>query len=84
MVITSMVSLLRVTVATIAFSVQASAQVMTVEESVIVDYRPVVARVEAGDTATARSRLQGVVSKLLVDEGSVVKTGDLVAQSCRG
>jgi RND family efflux transporter MFP subunit len=79
MVITSMFSLLRVTVAAIAFSVQASAQVMTVEESVIVDYRPVVARVEAGDTATARSRLQGVVSKLLIDEGSVVKAGDLVA-----
>jgi RND family efflux transporter MFP subunit len=79
MVITSMIPLLRMAVASIAFSVQASAQVMTVEESVIVDYRPVVARVEAGDTATARSRLQGVVSKLLVDEGSVVKTGDLVA-----
>ncbi len=77
--ITSVFSLLRVTAASVAFSVQASAQVMTVEESVIVDYRPVVARVEAGDTATARSRLQGVVSRLLVDEGSVVKTGDLVA-----
>ena len=37
------------------------------------------ARVEAADTATARSRLQGVVSRLLVDEGSVVKTGDLIA-----
>jgi RND family efflux transporter MFP subunit len=79
MVITSMIPLLRMAVASIAFSVQASAQVITVEESVIMDYRPVVARVEAGDTATARSRLQGVVSKLLVDEGSVVKTGDLVA-----
>tara|TARA_R110002020_G_scaffold316899_2_gene532422 strand:- start:233615 stop:234592 length:978 start_codon:yes stop_codon:yes gene_type:complete len=65
--------------ASLLLAMSAGAEVMTVNESVIVDYRPVVARVEAADTATARSRLQGVVSRLLVDEGSVVKTGDLIA-----
>ena len=77
--ITNVTSALAIFTASVAFAVQATAQVMTVEESVIVDFRPVVARVEAGDTATARSRLQGVVTRLLVDEGDVVKAGDLVA-----
>jgi RND family efflux transporter MFP subunit len=57
----------------------AHAQTVTVEESIVVDYRPVIARIEAGDTATARSRLQGVVTRLNVVEGQIVKAGDLVA-----
>ena len=61
------------------FSGGAFAQTFVVEERVVVDYRPVVARVEAGDTATARSRLQGIVSQLSIDEGQVVKKGELVA-----
>ncbi len=66
-----------------AFAVMAAplalGQVRVVEEATIVDYRPVVARIEAGDTATARSRLQGVVTRLSIDEGDEVKTGDIVA-----
>ncbi|MBK8196737.1 MAG: HlyD family efflux transporter periplasmic adaptor subunit [Acidobacteria bacterium] len=57
----------------------AHAQPLTVEEAVVVDYRPVIARIEAGDTATARSRLQGVVTQLNVVEGQIVKAGSLVA-----
>jgi RND family efflux transporter MFP subunit len=57
----------------------AHAQPITIEESLVVDYRPVVARIEAADTATARSRLQGVVTKLTVDEGDEVEAGAVVA-----
>ncbi len=57
----------------------AFAQVLAVEETIVVDYRPVIARIEAGDTATARSRLQGVVTRLNVVEGQIVKAGDVVA-----
>lgn len=57
----------------------ACAQSLTIQESIVVDYRPVVARVEASDTATARSRLQGVVTRLSIDEGDVVKAGEVVA-----
>ena len=57
----------------------ATAQVIEIEESAVVDYRPVVARIEAADSATARSRLQGVVTRLNIDEGDVVSSGDLVA-----
>ncbi len=53
--------------------------ILTIEESVVVDYRPVVARIEAGDTAMARSRLQGIVTRLSIDEGDVVSQGDIVA-----
>ena len=65
-----------------AFAVVAApvfAEPVTVEETVIVDYRPAVARIEAGDTATARSRLQGVVTRLSIDEGDVVNAGAVVA-----
>lgn len=55
------------------------AEPFIVEQSVIMDYRPVIARIEAGDTATARSRLQGVVTRLSIDEGDVVKAGDTIA-----
>ncbi|MAN45943.1 MAG: efflux RND transporter periplasmic adaptor subunit [Alphaproteobacteria bacterium] len=57
----------------------AAAQTLEVETSTVMDYRPVVARIEAGDTATARSRLQGVVSRLTIDEGDVVSASQVVA-----
>ncbi len=57
----------------------AAAQTLTVEESVVVDYRPVVARIESSDTALARTRLQGVVTNLSIDEGDEVKAGQVVA-----
>ncbi|MAP96133.1 MAG: efflux transporter periplasmic adaptor subunit [Ponticaulis sp.] len=57
----------------------ASAQDLVIEETIIQDYRPVVARVEASDTATARSRLQGVVTSLRVDEGDVTESGQVIA-----
>ncbi len=57
----------------------AAGEELTVAEQVVVDYRPVVARVEAGDTATARSRLQGLVTRLSIDEGSTVEAGETVA-----
>ncbi|MBY9068088.1 efflux RND transporter periplasmic adaptor subunit [Hyphomonas sp. WL0036] len=62
-----------------ALSGGAFAQTLTVEDSIVVDYRPVIARIEAGDTATARSRLQGVVTRLNMVEGQVVKAGTVVA-----
>ncbi|HPF22427.1 MAG TPA: hypothetical protein PK417_03060, partial [Hyphomonas sp.] len=62
-----------------ALSLPAAAQDLTVEESVVVDYRPAVARIEAADSATARSRLQGVVTRLSIDEGDVVNAGAVVA-----
>lgn len=65
--------------ALIALAAPAAADPLTVREEVVVDYRPVVARVEAGDTATARSRLQGVVTRLEIDEGSVVEAGAVIA-----
>ncbi|WP_291049459.1 efflux RND transporter periplasmic adaptor subunit [Hyphomonas sp.] len=65
--------------AALAISGQANAQILTVEESIVVDYRPVIARIEAGDTATARSRLQGVVTRLNIVEGQIVKAGEVVA-----
>lgn len=62
-----------------ALILPAQAETYSVEESVVLDYRPVIARLEAGDSATARSRLQGVVTSLRIDEGSEVKTGEIVA-----
>jgi len=62
-----------------ALPLLANAQALTVEESIVIDYRPVIARIEAGDTATARSRLQGVVTRLNVVEGQIVKSGEVVA-----
>ena len=63
----------------LAVNGSAHAQTLTVRESIVIDYRPVIARIEAGDTATARSRLAGVVTRLNVVEGQIVKAGDLVA-----
>ncbi|NBC20469.1 MAG: efflux RND transporter periplasmic adaptor subunit [Alphaproteobacteria bacterium] len=63
----------------LALAPLAAGEELTIAEQIVVDYRPVVARVEAGDTATARSRLQGVVTRLNIDEGSVVEAGDTVA-----
>lgn len=67
------------TLTALALSGSAIAQTLTVEESIVVDYRPVIARIEAGDTATARSRLQGVVTRLNAVEGQIVKAGEVVA-----
>lgn len=52
----------------------------TVQDRIIEDFRTVVARVEAGDTVSARARLQGIVSSLTIDEGQIVKRGDLIAR----
>ena len=60
-------------------SATASAQTLTIQEAIITDYRPVVGRIEASDTTMARSRLQGVVTQLSIDEGQVVKAGEVVA-----
>ena len=79
MAVTEMRTLFVSAMAALAISGQASAQTLTVEESIVVDYRPVIARIEAGDTATARSRLQGVVTRLNVVEGQIVKAGEVVA-----
>ena len=57
----------------------ASAQTLAVQESIITDYRPVVGRIEASDTAMARARLQGVVTRLTVDEGQIVSEGEVIA-----
>lgn len=76
---TEMRTLFITAAAALALSGQAVAQTLTVEESIVVDYRPVIARIEAGDTATARSRLQGVVTRLNVVEGQIVQAGEVVA-----
>lgn len=57
----------------------ANAQTMTVQESIVTDYRPVVGRIEASDTVMARSRLQGIVTQLDIDEGETVRAGDVIA-----
>lgn len=62
-----------------AFAGPAMSQTLTVEETIVTDYRPVIARIEAGDTATARSRLEGVVTRLNLAEGQVVRAGEVVA-----
>ncbi|MBL4869699.1 MAG: efflux RND transporter periplasmic adaptor subunit [Robiginitomaculum sp.] len=51
----------------------------TLTEEIIVDVRPVIARLEASDTATARSRLSGIIIRLNIDEGSVVQKGQTLA-----
>ncbi|MBA4226116.1 MAG: efflux transporter periplasmic adaptor subunit [Hyphomonas sp.] len=79
MAVTEMRTLFVSAMAALAISGQANAQILTVEESIVVDYRPVIARIEAGDTATARSRLQGVVTRLNIVEGQIVKAGEVVA-----
>ncbi|OZB16150.1 MAG: hypothetical protein B7X53_09600 [Hyphomonas sp. 34-62-18] len=79
MAVTDMRTLFVSAMAALSLSGQAVAQMLTVEESIVVDYRPVIARIEAGDTATARSRLQGVVTRLNVVEGQIVKAGEVVA-----
>jgi RND family efflux transporter MFP subunit len=60
-------------------SAAASAQTLTIQESIITDFRPVVGRIEASDTAMARSRLQGVITQLSIDEGQTVKAGEVLA-----
>lgn len=79
MAATSIRTLLSALGFTMVFVSAASAQNLTIQESIVVDYRSVVARIEASDTATARSRLQGVVTRLSIDEGDQVKAGEVVA-----
>jgi len=52
---------------------------LRVSKDVITDYRPVVARLESSDTATARARIAGVIVRLDIDEGSVIKKGQIIA-----
>jgi len=64
------------------FSQKTHAQIpdnLTIRETVVTDYRPVVARLESSDTADARARISGIVMQLNIDEGSVVKKGDTIA-----
>ncbi len=69
-----------VLVAALVAAPSVSAQELTVTERVVTDFRSVVARVEAGDSVTARSRLQGIVSELAIDEGDTVRQGDTIAR----
>ncbi|MCF6222025.1 MAG: efflux RND transporter periplasmic adaptor subunit [Robiginitomaculum sp.] len=52
---------------------------LTVSKDVITDYRPVVARLESSDTATVRARIAGIIVRLDIDEGTVVKKGQVIA-----
>jgi len=52
---------------------------LKVSTDIITDYRPVVARLESSDTATARARIAGIITRLDIDEGSVVKKGQIIA-----
>ena len=52
---------------------------LTVHETVINDTRPVVARLVASDTASARARIAGLIISLNIDEGSIVKKGQTIA-----
>ncbi len=52
---------------------------LTVSKDLITDYRPVVARLESSDTATARARIPGIITRLDIDEGTVVKKGQTIA-----
>ena len=63
----------------LALSMTATAQTLTIQEAIITDFRPVVGRIEASDTAMARSRLQGVITQLSIDEGQTVKAGEVLA-----
>ena len=63
----------------LVLSMTATAQTLTIQEAIITDFRPVVGRIEASDTAMARSRLQGVITQLSIDEGQTVKAGEVLA-----
>ena len=67
-------------IAAIIVAAPVSAQELTVTERVVMDFRSVVARVEAGDSVTARSRLQGIVTELNIDEGDTVEQGQTIAR----
>jgi len=51
-----------------------------VTQIVVKDRKAVFATVESVDVILARSRLSGTVAKLLVDEGSPVKAGQIIAR----
>ena len=64
---------------TVSPSYAQSPATLKVSKDVITDYRPVVARLESSDTATARARISGIIVRLDIDEGSVVKKGQIIA-----
>ena len=61
------------------YSLAQTPTTLKVSKDVITDYRPVVARLESSDTATARARIAGIIVRLDIDEGSVVKKGQIIA-----
>lgn len=63
------------------FAAPALAQdVFKVELTAVEDRKSVFATVESVDEATARARIGGTITELMVDEGVEVKAGDLVAR----
>ena len=52
----------------------------TVTLGAVIDRKSVFATVESVDEAAARTRIGGTITELLVDEGVMVKAGDVVAQ----
>lgn len=57
----------------------AAAGELTVAPVAITDYKPVYARIESTDVATARARTGGTVIDLKVDEGTEVAQGQVIA-----
>jgi multidrug efflux pump subunit AcrA (membrane-fusion protein) len=58
----------------------AAAQEFEVTARLIEDRKAVYATVESVDVAVARSRIAGTINRLTVDEGSVVKAGEKIAE----
>ena len=52
---------------------------LTLHKQIVTDFRPVIARLESSDTSTARARISGVITRLDIDEGTVVKKGQTLA-----
>ncbi len=64
----------------VAMANYSHAQSFTIKETIITDTRPVVARLESSDSSSARARIPGIITSLNVDEGSIVKKGQTIAQ----
>lgn len=56
-----------------------AAEGLTVEARRVVDPKPVFATVESIDVASARARIGGTIVELMVDEGSAVERGQVIA-----
>jgi RND family efflux transporter MFP subunit len=52
---------------------------LTLHKQIVTDFRPVIARLESSDTSTARARISGIITRLAIDEGMVVKKGQTLA-----